>query len=81
MDFLAFPDTIGTGLGPSETNLDHLKSYFCSLARGTQKTKNSQKVDENVIFRSQDSDFRNPHQILYKKWSIGSCLLDYKSQN
>ena len=81
MGFLAFPDTIGTGLGPSEINLEHLKSYFCSSARGTQKNKNSQKVGEDFIFRSRDSDFRNPHPILHKKWSIGSCLLDYKSQN
>ena len=43
MGFLAFPDTIGTGLGPSETNSEHLKSYFCSSARGTQKTKTAKK--------------------------------------
>ena len=44
MGFLAFSDTIGTGLGPSETNLEHLKSYFCSSAKGTQKkTKTAKK--------------------------------------
>ena len=64
MGFLAFPDTIGTGLGPLETNLEHLKSYFCSSARGTKK--NSQNVGKDFIFRSLDSDFRNPHPILHK---------------
>ena len=44
MGFLAFPDTIGTGLGPSETNLEHLKSYFCSSARGTQKKTAKKKA-------------------------------------
>ena len=74
MGFLAFPDTIGTGLGLSETNLENLKSFFAAQPGVLKKSKNSRKVGEDFILSNRDSDFRNPHPILHKKWSIGSCL-------
>ena len=64
MGFLVFHETIRIRIR------EIWKSIFAVQPGALKKTKNSQKLGEDLIFRRRDIDFWNPRPILYRKQPI-----------